>query len=153
MSTVSATSDIGIVRALRQPHLLVLWLSQLLSSIGDHLYEIAVVWFAVQTVGTGTGWVLPAGAIARLVFGLWGGVYVDRWDRRRTLIAVDLIRAATVLTLPIATVWGSITIPHLIVVAIILGATGSLFDPALQAILPTITDDRRTLQAMMAYLT
>lgn len=142
----------ALARALRQPHLALLWFSQLLSAIGDHLYEIGIVWLSVQTVGSGAGWVLSAGATARLIFGLFGGVYADRWDRRRTMIAVDLIRAVAVLTLPLAALWGNLTVPHLALVAAVLGAVGALFDPALQASLPGLTREVQTLQAMNGLL-
>ena len=41
------------------------------------------------------------GSVATLAFGLFGGVYADRWDRQRTMAAVDLLRGAAVLVLPV----------------------------------------------------
>jgi len=38
-----------------------------------------------------------AGTVATLLFGMLGGVYADRWNRRTTMATVDLLRAATVL--------------------------------------------------------
>ena len=138
----------SIIRVLRQRHLAILWSSQLLSAIGDHLYEVAVVWLSVRIAGSGGGLVLSAGALSRLIFGLLGGVYADRWDRRRIMIATDLSRALAVLTLPFAALIDEIHIWHLTIVAAILGSLSVLFEPALQASLPVMSGDMRTLQAL-----
>src|SRR5690349_15817125 len=90
----------GFLRLLRQRHLALLWGGQVFSAIGDYLYEIAVVWIAVQVAGGGAGLVVGAGTVSRFVCGLLGGVFADRWDRRRTLIATDLLRAGIV-TVPL----------------------------------------------------
>jgi len=82
-----------------------------------------------------------------LLFGLPGGVYADRWNRRTTMITVDLLRAAAIACLPILAQLGMLRLWHLIVVAIVVGGLGALFDPALQASLPALTGDTQTLQA------
>ena len=136
------------IQVLRQRHLSLLWSAQVFSAFGDRLHEIAIVWLSVQLVGASAGYVLAAGALSRLAFGLLAGVFADRWDRYKTLIGADLARAAAVLTLPLATLWGDITLPHLALVAAIIGALGSLFEPTLIAALPDLTRNRQLLQAM-----
>ncbi len=132
----------------RQCHLVLLWFSQLLSAIGDQLYEIAVVWLAVQLVASEAGFVLSAGAWSRLVLRVLGGVYADRWDRRKTMFAVDLMRCGVVLTLPMASLLGPLSIWHLAAATAAIGNLSALFDPALQAGLPTVIEHTHTLQAM-----
>lgn len=129
------------------PHLATLWVGQLLSAVGDRLYEIAVIWLSVRLVGGEAGFVLAAGSLARLAFGLLGGVYADRWKRYKTMVAVDLLRATAVMTLPLITIWEEISLWHLAAVSVVVGALGALFEPTLQASLPTLTEDTRTLQA------
>lgn len=137
----------NFLRMLRQRHLAVLWISQVLSAIGDHLYSIAVVWIAVKVAGGGAGYVVAAGTVATLAFGLLGGVYADRWDRQKTMAAVDLLRAAAVLVLPVLAWRDALRLWHLGAVAVVVGGLGALFDPALQASLPALAPDRQTLQA------
>jgi DHA3 family macrolide efflux protein-like MFS transporter len=91
----------NFLRMLRQRHLAILWVSQVLSAIGDNLYAIAVIWIAVKVAGGGAGIVAAAETVAALAFGPFGGVYADRWDRQRTMAAVDLLRATAVLVLPV----------------------------------------------------
>jgi DHA3 family macrolide efflux protein-like MFS transporter len=138
----------GFLKALRLPQIALLWTSQVLSAMGDYFYTIAVMWIAVKTSGSDAGFVAGAEAVAMFVFGLLGGVYADRWNRRVTMVAVDLARAVAVLLLPILALSGRLQFWHLVVVAVIIGSLSALFDPALQASLPALTGgDTQALQA------
>ncbi len=134
-------------KTLRLPQIALLWTGQVLSAIGDYFYTIAVIWIAVKTSGSDAGFVAGAEAMAGIVFGLPGGIYADRWNRRTTMVIVDLARAATVALLPILALTGLLRFWHLVVVAVIIGSLGALFDPALQASLPALTGDAHMLQA------
>lgn len=133
--------------ALRGRRMATLWRSQVLSALGDHLYGIAVIWLAAQLAGSGTGLVAAAEAGSALAFGLLGGVYADRWNRRDAMVAADVIRAGAVLALPVLALFGTLALWQLVAVALVLGALGALFDPALQASLPVLASDGRMLQA------
>ena len=133
-------------------HLALLWAGQLLSAIGDQLHQVALMWIAVSAVGAGAGLVAAAGTAARLVFGLLGGVYSDRWNRRRAMIASDLARAALVATLAIAGAGGPLALWHLAAIAAALGALDALFQPALQASLPALAPEPSRLQRINAAL-
>jgi MFS transporter, DHA3 family, macrolide efflux protein len=110
------------------------------------------MWLAVSAAGAGAGLVAAAGTGARLAFGLLGGVYSDRWNRRRAMIASDLVRAALVATLAIAGARGPLELWHLAGVAAALGALDALFQPALQASLPALAPEPATLQRVNAAL-
>ncbi len=137
----------AFLRALRARHLAILWVSQVLSAIGDNFYAIAIVWMAINLAGSGAGLVVAAQSIAGLLFGLLGGVYADRWNRRSTMIGVDLIRASAVGTLPVLSALGRLQLWHMAAAGVIIGGLGALFDPALQASLPTLAGDAQVLQA------
>ena len=142
----------SVRHVLQQRHLVLLWCSQLLSAVGDQLYEIAVVWIAVRLVASQAGAVLAAGALARMGCGLVGGVDADRWDRRKTMLGVDLLRGGVVLTLPLASGLGRLSVGHLAVATTLLGGLSALFDPALQASLPTVVCERSALHALNSLL-
>lgn len=137
----------NFLKALRLPQVALLWVGQVLSATGDYFYTIAVMWIAVKTSGSDAGLVAGAGGIATIVCGLFGGVYADRWNRRTTMIVVDLLRGLVVLLLPALTLSGRLQFWHLIVVEVVISSLGALFNPALQASLPVLTGDARTLQA------
>ena len=75
------------------------WLAQVVSEIGDHFNNIAVFSLAMKHGDAGV--VLAAVMISRglpmLVAGPVSGVLLDRWDRKRVMIASDLVRAAIAL--------------------------------------------------------
>ncbi|MEM7118571.1 MAG: MFS transporter [Chloroflexota bacterium] len=147
-----SSNPLQVFYVLRQRHIRLLWLGQLLSAFGDRFFEIAVVWLSVQIIGSEAGFVLAAGSIARLICGLLGGVYADRWDRQKVMIAVDILRTLTILSLPLAALIGEITLVQLAIVAAIEAGLSGFFDPALQASLPTLADNTQTLQASNALL-
>jgi MFS transporter, DHA3 family, macrolide efflux protein len=124
-----------------------LWVGQVLSSIGDYFYNIGIMWTAARLAGTDAGLVAAAQAGSVLVFGMLGGVIADRFDRRRSMIVADVVRAAAVAYLPIAASFGALGIRQLVLVAIVLGALDAVFVPALLASLPAIVDDAEELQA------
>jgi DHA3 family macrolide efflux protein-like MFS transporter len=137
----------SLLRVLRDRRLAVLWSSQVLSAMGDYLYAIALLWIAVRVAGSGAGFVAAAETGAALLCGPIGGVFADRWNRRATMVATDLVRAAVVATLPMLAALGRLDLAYLVLVGIVLGALGTLFDPALQASIPLLAPDPATLQA------
>src|SRR6185312_6312102 len=70
----------NFLKALRLPQIALLWTSQVLSAIGDYFYTLAVLWIAVKTSGSAAGLVAGAGALTTIAFGLFGGVFADRWN-------------------------------------------------------------------------
>lgn len=139
-------------RVLRQPHLFFLWISQVLSTLGDSLYQIALILIAVKIAGSGAGLVGAAESGTYFVFGLLGGVYADRWNRRWTMVGVDLLRAVTVMLLAILALTHLLQLYHLIIISVLVGSLGSFFDPALQASLPALAPEAKTLQSTNALM-
>lgn len=134
----------------KQPHLLWLWISQLLSVIGDHLFTVALTWIAVQQVGSSAALVSAAGMGTAMLLGLIGGAFADRWNRRMTMISVDLLRALIVGLLPLIDHFSDLQLWHFIVVIVLVEALGTLYDPALQASLPEVCGDPQVLQTTNA---
>lgn len=136
-----------MLKALRDRSIRLLWSGQALSSIGDEIYRVALIWLAVGLIGPDTGYLAAAQSGALLILSLVGGRWADQWDHRRTMIGVDQLRAVIVLA-PVAAFYaGHVTLPLLIAVALSLAGLGAFFEPALQATLPAVAPDLETLQA------
>ena len=73
-----------------------------------------------------------------LLIGLFAGVWIDRVRRRPVLIAADIARALLLLTIPLASVLGILTIELLCAVALLMGSLGVFFDIAHLAFLPVL---------------
>ena len=75
-----------------------------------------------------------------LLFGIAGGVAADRFDRRRMVVAVNLVRA-TVLALLVATiVTGTVNIALVLAVLFVLGTAETVADSASSTLLPSLVD-------------
>lgn len=136
-----------MLKALRARALRLLWAGQALSAIGDEVYRVSLIWLAVGLIGADAGYLAAAQSASLFVLCLLGGHWADRWDHRRTMIAVDLSRGAIVL-LPVAAFYfGRVTVPILFLVAVLVSGLGAFFDPALQAVLPAASPDGETLEA------
>jgi len=70
------------------------WLGQVVSEIGDHFNSVAVLSLALHLTGSGVavGGVMIARALPAMLAGPLSGVLLDRFDRRRIMIASDLFR-------------------------------------------------------------
>ncbi len=105
-----------------------LWSASTASALGDGLRRVALPLLAVHlsTDPRQVALVAAAGTVPRLVFGLPVGALVDRWDRRRTVWVVDLLRTLTVAVLAGAAAAGALSVALLVAVTFVLG-TGEIF--------------------------
>ena len=105
-----------------------LWSASSASALGDGLRRVALPLLAVHltTDPRLVALVAAAGTVPWLVFGLPIGALVDRFDRRRTMAAVDLLRTLTVALLAVAVAAGALSIALLVAVTFVLG-TGEIF--------------------------
>ncbi len=135
------------IKLLQRKTIAILWLSQLLSAIGDQIYVVSACWLAAQISPSALAIVAASEYLSAFLFSFIAGVLTDRFNKKHLMIFADLIRAAAVLTLPIASIFYPVNTWHLALVGIILGAFGVLFDPCLVAIIPKLTEDNKLLQA------
>ena len=120
-----------------------LWAAQLVSLLGDWFSTIVISALIISyTEGTGyQGIAIGAFLIARLFPPLLmrplSGVLADRFDRKRLLIGSDILRALTVLGLLFAS-QGPEYLPLVYVFIVIQFLISSIFEPARNAIMPSI---------------
>jgi hypothetical protein len=102
-----------------------LWTSETISLFGDRVTELALPLIAVVALAATPEQVgfLTAAVWAPNLLGVVVGSWADgRPDRKRLLVAADLLRAGTLLSLPIAHWFGVVTLTQLFVVALLTGA-------------------------------
>ncbi|GAA1212945.1 MFS transporter [Prauserella alba] len=73
-----------------------------------------------------------------LLFSLISGAYVDRLDRRRLLIAVNLVRGGVVAGLTATIATGTVSVPIVYAAFFLIGTSETLADNASNAVLPTV---------------
>jgi MFS family permease len=120
-----------------------LWGGTTVSACGTAVTTIALPLVAVVALGASTlevGFVSSAGFASWLLLGLTAGVLVDRLPRRPLLVACDLVRAAAIVSVPLAWWLHLLTLGHLVGVAFVVGVATVFFDIGFQTYLPSVVD-------------
>ncbi len=129
-----------------------LWLGQVVSQLGDWLDYVALFTLLLHLTGSGT--VVAAMLVARFLptvfVGPLAGVVVDRFDRKRIMVAADLCRAVAVLGLLLIRRPDQVWISYA-AVALVVSIT-AFFEPARTSSIPNITapDELITANALGA---
>lgn len=137
-----------------------LWGGQAVSAIGDSTFATTLVLWVVTLIARRQPWtplavsgVLLATIAPELLISPFAGVFADRWNKRRTMLVMDAMRAVLVLLLPLAT--GIAPLPFVlsghVSVAWQLGAIyctvflasscAQFFNPSLAALIAAIVED------------
>jgi MFS family permease len=122
----------------RNPAYRYTWMGQVVSEVGDYFNNVAVLALIMQKSGNGliVSGAFLSRAIPAVIAGPFAGVLLDRMDRRRIMIASDLIRAtvaaAFVFTIPQQSPW----LLYLLSAALMF--VSPFFTAGRAAILPTI---------------
>jgi MFS family permease len=107
------------------------WSGQTISLFGDQISLIAIPLTAVLVLDANAkqmGYLVAAELAPNLFFALHAGAWVDRrGHRRRTMIVTDLVRAALLVTIPLAYAFDALTIQQLYVVAFLVGTMTVFF--------------------------
>lgn len=124
----------------RNRSFVLLWIAQLVSVSGSALTSLAAALLVFKLTGSAlsVGLVLIVTSLPSMVVGLFAGVFVDRYDRKRIMISADLLRAALIVAIPFVVQFG---IVWLYVLLLLAGAIGQFFEPAQQSVLPEVASD------------
>src|SRR5690606_36510209 len=143
----AATANLSPFSVFRNRRFRSLWIAELISTIGDSLVDIAAAILVYRLTGTAlsVGLVLMAAAAPALVVGLFAGVIVDRYDRKRIMVVCDMLRGIFVLTIPLLV--GTLGVWYLYVAVALVSAVGTFFHPAHASVLPEIASDEELAAA------
>jgi MFS family permease len=130
-------SYVSILRNNRNFRLL--YIGQTISQLGDWFNAVAVYALLLDLThsATAVAWMMIVQYLPVAIFGPMAGVVVDRVNRRRLMIATDLLRGAVILTLLFIRRPDQVWIAY-VVMAIAVGAQ-AFFEPARTATIPNVT--------------
>ena len=121
--------------SLRHHNYRLYWFSQMISVIGIWMQRIGQAWLVLDM--THSGWQLGlVGALQSvpvLFLSIFGGVFADRWPKRRVLLLTQSAAMAQAFLLWLLIVTGTVQLWHLYVLGLLLGLTSSLETPTRQA--------------------
>ncbi|BAS27804.1 MFS transporter [Limnochorda pilosa] len=144
-------SGLGVLRAKRD--FARIWAGQVVSRFGDALDVIAFMWIILELTGSTLmmGTLVVVNTLPSIFLGPFAGVLVDRWSRRRVMIACDVGRG--LVTLSVAALWalGSLPVWMLFVVTFV----NSIFEvfelPARGAVVPLMVGRENLVAANAIY--
>lgn len=134
---------------LKNRNFFLLWLGQIISQLGDRLGQMALIAFVYLRAPGSTlqiAKILSFTIIPVFIIGPLAGVYVDRWDRRRTMYTCDFMRSLLVFTIPLFLFYIKNLAPIYLIIFIAF-SVGRFFVPAKLSIIPDLVDHKSLLVA------
>jgi MFS family permease len=120
------------------------WFGACTSSIGTWMQIVAQNWLVVSL--TNSAFFLGLDAFLQqlpiILFSLIGGVFADRYDRRRTLLASQYIQMSTSGVLAILMYFHVVQIWHILLLSFVTGVAQSFGGPAYQSLIPSLVDKK-----------
>lgn len=132
---------------LRQRNFALLWFAGVISSAGDWVLLTALPYYVNQLTGSAlaTGAMFTASTLPRLLIAAPAGVFVDRWDRKRTMGMSNVLKAALLLLLFMVRSREWLWVVY--VVAFVQSAVGQFFLPAKSALIPRLVSEHQLMTA------
>jgi MFS family permease len=126
-----------MLRVLRQRDYSLLWFGGFISQLGDFVLFVGLPYEVFRLTGStlATAGMVLAFLVPQILFGSVAGVYVDRWDRRRLMIAVNLVQAVVLLPLLLV---GQLGLWVIYAVLVVESSASQLFGPARVALVPSL---------------
>jgi MFS family permease len=144
---------IHALRAFRNRNFRLFFYGQSLSLIGTWTQQIAMSWLVYRMTGSAflLGLTAFAGQIPILLLAPLGGIWADRFDRRRMLLLTQVLAMVQAFALALLAYAGLIQVWHIILMAAALGVVMALDTPLRQSFVPSIVDSREDLPAAIAF--
>jgi len=136
-----------MIATLRNGNYTRLWLGGLISLIGDWALNVGLPIYIFLLTGSvlALSITLLAASLPPVLFGSVAGVFVDRWDHKRTMVVTNVLLALVLLPLLLVRSADLVWIVYL--VAFVAGTIEQFFLPAQNALLPRLVTEERLVSA------
>ncbi|RZU40966.1 MFS transporter [Edaphobacter modestus] len=131
-----------IFRAFRYRDFRLMWMGACVSTIGTFVQQFAQSWLVYDLTKDAfyLGLDLFLGQLPIILFSLFGGVFADRLDRRKMLLASQYIQMVCAFLLALLFATHIIKVWHILALSFFVGVGQSFGGPAYSALLPTLVD-------------
>lgn len=137
---------------LRNRNFLSLWLGQVFSQLGDRVVFVVFVAVIANAFGTSTSiqsWLYVAFTIPAILLTAVAGVFIDRWNKKATLITTNILRAIIIGLLP----FFDNALFQIYALAFMLSSVTQFFVPAEASIIPMLVNKYQLLTANSLFTT
>ncbi|WP_088011556.1 MFS transporter [Gottfriedia acidiceleris] len=125
------------------------WLSYLFSALGDSIYYFLIPWMIKEITGSGTmmGTFLLVVGVPRIMFMLFGGVIVDRFDGRKVMMLSDMLRAILMIVMLVLLMLNSMNMSFIFILGFIFGTVDAFYWPAVTSIQQRVIEKNKYVQS------
>jgi MFS family permease len=126
------------------------FLGQIVSVTGTWMQSVAQAWLVLKLTNNGAylGIVIGLQMLPVLLFGAWGGLIADRFDKRKVLVGTGISAATLALVLGVLTATGVVTVWMVAVVAFGLGMVNVVDVPTRQAFITEMVGQEHMVNAI-----
>ncbi len=136
-----------MLAVLRQRNFSLLWIGQIISNVGDWVLFVALPFYIYFLTGStlATGIMFIVQTLPRLFFGSVAGVFVDRWNRKYTMVIANMIQS--LILIPLFLVHSQQFVWIVYICAFTDSLVSQFFNPAQTAIIPMLVEEKDLLPA------
>lgn len=129
--------------------LFILWQGQLVSSLGDAAYSIALGFWVLKVTGSTAlmGTLMAASTLPGVIIAPFAGTLIDRNNRKKLLILMDLLRGFSIALLGILAYNNNIKVWMVFIAGIILSICGAIFSPGINSSIPDLVPKSKITNA------
>ena len=140
------------LRAFRHPNYRLFFYGQSVSVLGTWIQQVAMSWLVYRMTGSPflLGLTAFASQVPILLFAPLGGIWADRWDRRKLLLVTQMFASVQGLALAALAYSGLIAVWHIIVMAAVLGMIMALDTPIRQSFVPEMVPSKQDMPSAIA---
>jgi MFS family permease len=141
---------LGVPPAFRYPKYRAYWLGFFLSVTGHQIFQFAQFVLVHELTGSvvALGFLGVANAVPAITLGVIGGVYADRWDKRKLIVFTQATIGITVLAVAVLTSTRQVEVWHVGVAALIVSGIGAFDAPARSAYYPRLIHPSAMISAV-----
>ncbi|SHD77764.1 MFS transporter [Schnuerera ultunensis] len=137
-------------KLIKQKDFFLLILGKLVSLLGSNMQQFALSLYVLSLTGSATIFasILSISILPRLLLSPIAGVFGDWFDRKRTIVLLDLLNFIIIgIYAVIFTINGSLTLPMIYILVILLEITEIFFGSAMSAVIPSMVEKEDLLDA------
>jgi MFS transporter, DHA3 family, macrolide efflux protein len=123
--------------------------ARFVSLLGDSVHGFTLTWYILNVIGQGKvlGWMLFFSTLPAIIIGPFAGVLSDRYDRRKIMIIMDIIRGCIALLLGYLVMMNQAPLWVILIITVMLSICSSIYFPASGALFPNLVHQRQLIRA------
>lgn len=139
----------GYLKLLKRKNFVLLWISQIIAQFGDRLTQMALIGLVYKLhpgSSLGLAKMFSLAIIPVFLISPISGVYVDRWDKRKTMYTSDFLRCLCIFFIPMV-VSKFHSMPLVYFLIFLSFCVGRFFIPAKMAVIPSLVEKENFFMA------